>query len=65
MEWHRALFAKYGELLKDGYLVQAGVLKPGAAQIVARGPFALGAVVPPSFKALVLEVWCRRFFGAA
>jgi asparagine synthase (glutamine-hydrolysing) len=60
-DWHRALFAKYGPLLNDGYLVQAGVLKPDAARALAGGPFALGAVVPPSFKALVLEMWCRRF----
>ncbi|HUK56210.1 MAG TPA: asparagine synthase (glutamine-hydrolyzing) [Nitrospiria bacterium] len=61
IEWHRALFAKYGPLLHDGYLVQAGVLKPEAARTLSDGPFALGAVVPPSYKALVLEMWCRRF----
>jgi asparagine synthase (glutamine-hydrolysing) len=62
--WHRALFAKYGPLLNDGYLVRAGVFKPDAARTLARGPFDLGAVVPPSYKALVLEIWCRRFLGA-
>jgi len=60
-EWHRALFVNYGEKLIDGYLVQAGVLRREAARILAEGPFALGVVVPLSYKALVLELWCRRF----
>ena len=59
--WHRALFAKHGELLNDGYLVRAGVLKREAARTLAQGRFALGAIVPPSYKALVMELWCRRF----
>lgn len=63
-DWHRALFATYGANLIDGYLVQAGVLRPEGARVLAAGPFTLGAVVPPSFKALVLEMWCRRFAEA-
>jgi len=59
-EWHKALFSAYGESLKDGYLVQTGVLKPRAARILSEGPFPRGAITPISFKALVLEQWCRR-----
>ena len=60
-DWHRALFAKYGDKLNDGFLVQAGVLSPEGGRAFAKGPFTLGAVVPLSFKALVLEMWCRRY----
>lgn len=61
--WHRALFAEYGQLLIDGWLVQAGILKPDSARELSRGPFPLGVNVPLSFKALVLEVWCRNLMN--
>jgi asparagine synthase (glutamine-hydrolysing) len=60
-EWHRALFAQYGSQLENGFLTQAGVLTPQSARAFAEGPFTPGAIVPLSFKALVLELWCRRF----
>jgi asparagine synthase (glutamine-hydrolysing) len=63
--WHNAIFAAYGTLLEDGDLVRAGVLRPEAARALAAGPFPRGAVVPLSFKALVLEYWCRRMKQAA
>jgi asparagine synthase (glutamine-hydrolysing) len=59
-EWHDALFAAYGESLADGYLVQTGVLNAEEAGTLALGPFPVGAVSPLSFKALVLEQWCRQ-----
>jgi asparagine synthase (glutamine-hydrolysing) len=59
-QWHQALFAAYGSTLADGYLVQAGVLNPAWARKWAAGPFPLGVSVPLSFKALVLETWCRN-----
>ena len=61
--WHRALFAAYGEALDDGYLVQSGVLQRNRAKALAAGPFPPGAIAPLSFKALVLEMWCRAFQG--
>lgn len=60
-EWHRALFEKYGSRLENGFLTQAGVLTPQSAKAFAQGSFPEGAIVPLSFKALVLELWCRRF----
>ena len=60
-EWHNALFEKYGAKLDDGFLVHAGVLSPEAGTTFAKGPFTRGAVVAMSFKALVLEMWCRRY----
>jgi asparagine synthase (glutamine-hydrolysing) len=60
--WHRALFEAYGSWLgENGYLVREKILTPEAARSLAGGPFPAGAVTPVSFKALVLEVWCRKF----
>lgn len=60
LEWHRELFKSYGPLLADGYLVQANILKPEAARALADGAFPPGVNTPMSFKALVLEQWCRK-----
>ena len=59
-DWHNALFTAYGEQLSDGYLVQHEVLTPQSARQLASGPIPSDAVTPLSFKALVLEQWCRR-----
>jgi asparagine synthase (glutamine-hydrolysing) len=64
-EWHRALFDAYGETLRGGHLVRSGVLKPEGADTLARGPFPEGLTSPLSFKALVLEQWCRRMSAEA
>jgi asparagine synthase (glutamine-hydrolysing) len=60
MEWHRALFAEHGPLLRDGYLVQHDVLTSESAQTLSRGAFPSSAITPLSYKALVLEQWCRQ-----
>ena len=60
MEWHRALFAAHGGSLRDGYLYQSGVLTPESAAQLASGPFPNDSTTPLSFKALVLEHWCRQ-----
>lgn len=62
-EWHRALFDRYGAMLTDGYLVANDVLSPPGARALAQGPFPAGAIAPLSFKALVLEIWCRYQSG--
>jgi asparagine synthase (glutamine-hydrolysing) len=59
-EWHRALFAAHGEKLADGYLLQHQILNHESAQQLSKGPFPHGAISPVSFKALVLEQWCRQ-----
>ncbi len=59
-EWHRALFAAHGEKLADGYLTQHGILNLESARQLSTGPFPQGAITPMSFKALVLEQWCRQ-----
>jgi asparagine synthase (glutamine-hydrolysing) len=57
--WHAALFAAYGDQLREGRLVEAGVLSRAGAAELASGPFPDGAVAPFSFRALVLETWLR------
>jgi asparagine synthase (glutamine-hydrolysing) len=59
-EWHDAIFAAYGHSLADGYLVQTGILNNESGKLLAPGPFPAGATSPLSFKALVLEQWCRQ-----
>lgn len=59
-EWHAALFKAYGSQLDGGYLVQNGILTAEAGAVLATGLFPRGAIAPMSFKALVLEIWCRQ-----
>jgi asparagine synthase (glutamine-hydrolysing) len=57
--WHRHIFERLGSLLDQGALVGHGILTSKAAKALSAGPFPAGAVVPLSFKALVLELWLR------
>ena len=59
--WHKAIFTQHGGLLRNGYLVGEGILTPGAAASLSTGRFPFGVTAPLSFKALVLEQWCRNF----
>lgn len=58
--WQEALFAAYGAQLANGYLVQTGVLTPQSAAAISIGNSTRDTGIPLSFKALVLEMWCRR-----
>lgn len=60
LEWHTALFAAYGQTLSEGYLVQHDVLTRESARQLSSGAFPSDSVTPLSFKALVLEQWCRQ-----
>jgi len=60
LEWHAALFAAYGESLADGYLRQHEVLTDESARQLSLGFVPNDSTTPLSFKALVLEQWCRR-----
>lgn len=64
-EWHKALFQEYGSLLNDGFLVNAGIVRPENAKELSGGPFPAGTVTPLSFKALVLEIWFRSCISAS
>lgn len=59
--WYEALLAAYGSLLDEGYLVQEGILRPECARDLSCGPVPQGVGAQLTFKALVLEMWCRRF----
>lgn len=63
-EWHDALFAEYGDSLRDGYLVQSSALSKEGAALLAGGTFWPEMISPASFKALVLEQWCRQMVRA-
>jgi asparagine synthase (glutamine-hydrolysing) len=58
--WHQVIFQAYGNRLLDGWLVNHGVLDVKAARVLASGPFSAKAGSSLSFKALVLEMWCRE-----
>jgi len=62
-EWHDALFAAYGDSLRDGYLVESGVLSGASGSRLSKGEFPSEATSPLSFKALVLEQWCRQMLN--
>lgn len=56
-EWYRALFEAYGSVLQDGILVEKGILSKKGALDLSKGSYPRGAIMPLSFKALVLEMW--------
>jgi len=59
------MFAEHGAALREGYLVQHEVLNAESARSLATGPFPVSAISPLSYKALVLEHWCRRMSQAS
>jgi asparagine synthase (glutamine-hydrolysing) len=64
-EWQRVLFAHYGDLLRDGYLAEAGIFSRPALAALASGPMGKRIATPVSYKALVLELWCRSLASRA
>ena len=60
MEWYKALFQNFGSLLEEGFLVECGVLTNSSARKLGSGIMPPGAIMPFSFKAIVLEIWCRK-----
>ncbi|MEV0339024.1 asparagine synthase (glutamine-hydrolyzing) [Nocardia sp. NPDC050713] len=59
-EWHAAYLRSYGDLLPGGELVRRGILTEAAARSLSVADFPPGAGSPFSFKALMLEMWCRH-----
>ena len=59
-EWHQSLFEAYGKILDGGYLVENNILSPAGGRFLALGEYTEGPGTPLSFKALVLETWCRK-----
>ena len=64
-EWHRAIFDRYGDFLRGGFLSEFGILNEESTLQLSDGPFPKGAVIPFSYKALVLELWCRKYSSLA
>lgn len=61
--WHAALVSAYGSLLPGGMLIRHGVLTEAAARSLARARLRPGEGSTLTFKALVLEAWCRLVSG--
>ena len=59
-QWYRALRDAHGGSVEGGYLVDAGVFSPEAARTLSKTAYTMGTATPLSFKALVLETWCRQ-----
>jgi asparagine synthase (glutamine-hydrolysing) len=59
-DWHQSLFAAYGKMLDGGYLVENNILSPAGGRALAQGEYTEGPGTPLTFKALVLETWCRK-----
>ncbi len=58
-DWVNALIQRYGSQLRNGYLVETGVLRPDAAEALVDEGICGFEIMPLVFKALVLETWCR------
>lgn len=61
--WHNSIFSAHGASLDGGVLTEQEVLSQAAGRDLSRGAFPYGITAPLSFKALVLELWCRNFIG--
>lgn len=57
--WYPALLCAYGDRIRNGHLVSAGVLGRKAAEALAGGGPGSDLVFPIWFRALVLEEWIR------
>ncbi len=62
-DWFKEIFSMHGDKLIDGYLTDNNVLDSCRTNRFAAGPSHGGTGVPLSFKALVLEQWCRNMEG--
>jgi len=59
-EWFRAIVKHYGHLCCDGYLVNNGIVnKDHIADFIENAHS--GSSIFFAYKAVLLEVWCRRF----
>jgi asparagine synthase (glutamine-hydrolysing) len=63
--WTAALMRAYGDDLRDGELVERGLLSRAGAAFVARSTDRLGRPVPLAHASLVLEQWVRGLKAAA
>lgn len=63
--WTRALLATYGDDLRAGYLVSAGVVRAESVAGLLRGFDSMGRPMPFSMEALALEQWARGMQSAA
>jgi asparagine synthase (glutamine-hydrolysing) len=60
-QWTAEIYREYGARLKDGFLVQTGILNPDAWRGLDAGPAPSDLKAMLSFRALVFEMWCRNY----
>lgn len=60
--WLHSLSERYGHQLKDGYLVQNGILRAEAIPSLLKKRLPFDSMNIVCFRALVLETWCRQIF---
>lgn len=58
-DWHNELLKTYGHSMIDGFLTSQGVLNHAGAQLLTTAKLPFDELAPLSFRALVLEHWCR------
>jgi hypothetical protein len=58
-DWHNELLKTYGHSMIDGFLTNQGVLNHAGAQLLTTAKLPFNELAPLSFRALVLEHWCR------
>jgi asparagine synthase (glutamine-hydrolysing) len=65
MQWIQTLIGRYNSDLSRGYLVENGILSPGAARRLASSGTRVSAWPGAVYKTLVLEWWARGMAEAA
>ena len=64
IRWQQRLRETYGEKLRNGYLVQQGILTPESAKRLSESSMDTQDLAVVSRIALVLELWCQRVAGS-
>ncbi len=59
-QWYEAIFKRHGHLLKDGYLQSTNIFTEKSLLSLSKGNFRDLEHSLFFFKALVLELWCRK-----
>ncbi len=61
--WMRAIFHRYGDDLRNGILVNSGMLTPQAARELSNPFDSLGRPRHMAYQAMVLEQWARALYS--
>ncbi|MCL6606409.1 MAG: asparagine synthase (glutamine-hydrolyzing) [Paenibacillus sp.] len=62
-DWRRGVIGKYLNLVKDGYLIQKGILDAGYVSKLLDRSLNRNYAIELSYKITLLEIWCRLFIN--